>query len=147
MSFSWEKILAPDEVIKREFSISTKFANIVLVLTTFASLIVSYSVLPAGFLLFLLGLLYWYYLTHSKHYAFTSKRILIVDAFLSLSTQSIDYVNITDIQAEQSFIEKMIGIGSFTINTASTHAQQTKLPWVDNPQEIKKQLDEIRDKK
>ena len=145
MNFSWEKILSSDEVVKKEFSISNKFATIILVITIFAAALVAFSVPLIGILIALLGFFYWFYLTRAKHYAFTTKRVVIVDSFLSLSTLSVDYDKITDVQVEQSFVEQLIGIGTFVVNTASTHAPQAKLPFVDNPAQLKQALDEIRD--
>lgn len=147
MQFNWKKTLSPGEEIRREFGISKTYSTAVLILTVLIAVLTWSSSIFAGTTVIILGLVYWIYITHSKHYAFTNKRIVLVDFFLGLSTISIDYNQITDIQIEQSFVEQILGFGTFIVNTSSTHTPQTKLPFVSSPSELKQTLDQIRDVK
>jgi uncharacterized membrane protein YdbT with pleckstrin-like domain len=144
MKFDWKKILSPDEKIQKEFGISKIYYNTILALSLILAAITVTASLFAGVLLALLGLVYWFYLKSAKHYAFTNKRIVLVDAFAGMSANSIDYNQITDIQFEQSFAEQILGIGTFNINTAGTHSPLTSLTFIDNPQNLKQKLDQIR---
>ena len=92
-----------------------------------------------------MGLLYWFYLKKSKHYAFTNKRVILVDSFIGGNVISIDYNQITDIEITQSAIDQGGRWGTITINTAGTHAPEVNLSFIENPQAIKQSLDEIRD--
>lgn len=147
MQFDWKKTLSPGEVIKREFGISKTYSTIILVLTVLVAVLTWSSSVFASIAVTLLGLVYWIYITRSKHYAFTNKRIVLVDFFLGVSAISIDYYQITDIQIDQSFIEQILGFGTFIVNTSSTHTPQTRLSFITSPSELKQTLDQIRDSK
>ena len=111
----------------------------------FAGWLLRIKVIYIGILIFLLGGVYWLYLKNAKHYAFTNKRIVLVDSFLGMSSISIDYNQITDIEVEQSYVDQLGGWGNLIINTAGTHSPEVRLSFIDNPEEIKKQLDTIRE--
>ena len=145
MNFNWSKILSGDESLQKEFSISSRYRNIVLSLSAAASLLILFFNIFAAIFVFLLGLLYWFYLKKAKHYGFTSKRIILVDSFLGENITSIDYTQITDIEIVQSFLDQAAGWGTLTINTAGTHVPEVNLAFIDNPQGIKQALDQIRD--
>lgn len=147
MNFSWDKILSPGEIVRKEFAISKRFSIMVLTISVLAAIVVALSSLFAGFGIFLLGFLYYLYLRVAKHYAFTSKRIILVDSFLGTNVTSIDYDQITDVEIVVSFAEQIAGWGTFTINTAGTHSPKISLSFIDNPQALKQSLDEIRDQK
>lgn len=147
MHFTWENILAPEEVLKKEFTISKRYRMIILAGAILLGLaaIISTSSLLIGITIFLLGIIYWIYITKAKHYAFTNKRIILVDFFIGITTISIDYDKITDIEIEQSFVEQIGGWGTIILNTAGTNSPQFILPFIDNPAVLKKELDGIRD--
>jgi len=145
MNFNWSKTLAADESLQKEFSISTRYRNILFSLSTVASLIILFFNIFVAIFIFLLGLLYWFYLKKAKHYGFTNKRIILVDSFLGQSITSIDYNQITDIEIEQSFLDQTLGWGTLIVNTAGTHVPEINLTFIDNPQSIKQALDQIRD--
>ena len=145
MNFSWSKILSTDESLQKEFSISRRYCNILFSFSTVASLLILFFNIFVAIFVFLLGLLYWFYLTKAKHYGFTNKRIVIVDSFLGESITSIDYSQITDIEIEQTFLDQAAGWGTLIINTAGTHVPEINLTFIDNPQSLKQALDQIRD--
>ena len=146
MSYHWEKILAPDEVLQKEFSISPYYRRASLALVLLCSIILFSQIFYIGILVIFLGWLYWLYLTKAKHYAFTNKRIILVESFWGTSITSIDYAQITDIEIEQSAIDQMGRWGTLIINTAGTYAPEVHLQFIDNPEGIKQELDTIRDK-
>ncbi len=147
MKFNWKKILSPKESVQKEFGISNGYCAIIIIISLLAALVASSqsSPLAVTVFIFLLGLCYSLYLKKSRHYAFTDKRIIIVDSFVGTNITSIDYSQITDIEIDQSFIDQIAGWGNLTINTAGTHTPQITLSFIDNPQSLKQALDQIRD--
>lgn len=145
MQFSWVNNLAQDESILKEFTISgtyQKFILIATILVSIASFFISWYV---GLAILGLGLIYWYYEKSSKHYAFTNKRVILIESLIGTSIVSIDYNQITDIEIEQSFVDQFGGWGTIIINTAGTHVPEVRLTFIDNPQGTKQDLDQIRD--
>src|SRR5438874_646513 len=102
MNFQWNTVLAPDETIQKEFTISERYRNAVVALTIVVAVVVGTAVWYVGILTLLIGILYWYYLKKAKHYAFTDKRAVLVESFIGMSVTSIDYNQITDIEVTQS---------------------------------------------
>lgn len=147
MNFEWSKILSQEEELKKEFTISKQFRQIVLITIVIGSITVCFFSLYAGILIFILGLVYWLYLTKSKHYGLTSRRIVLVDSFIGSSIVSIDYNQITDIEIEQSFVDQLGGWGTLVINTAGTHVPEIRLTFINAVQEVKTTIDQIRDQK
>jgi uncharacterized membrane protein YdbT with pleckstrin-like domain len=147
MNYQWDKILAPEETVQREFGISQRYRKIVLVGDVILTIIIFTQSLLPGLVVFLLGLLYWWYMSVAKHYAFTNKRVILVESFITKNIVSIDYGQITDIEIDQNAFDQMGGWGTISINTAGTHAPEINLAFIDNPQSIKQSLDQIRDKK
>jgi uncharacterized membrane protein YdbT with pleckstrin-like domain len=145
MNFNWNKYLAKDEVIKREFSISPRFQAASLLLCIVAAISILFFNIFMAIFVFLMGLLYWYYLKKAKHYGFTNKRIILVDSFIGETVTSIDYHQITDIEITQSAFDQAAKWGTLTINTAGTHVPEVNISFIENPQGIKQNLDEIRD--
>lgn len=145
MPYNWEKIIAPEEKIQKDFSISARYKKAILIATVVVSVILCIVVIYVGIAIFLLGLLYWYYLTKAKHYAFTSKRIILVDSFLGTNITSIDYMQISNIEIDQSALDMLGNWGTIFIDTAGTNSPKYSLMFIDNPTDIKQQLDTIRD--
>ncbi len=145
MRFAWTTILAPQEQLLKEFSISSTYQKAILVVTVLVSIASFFITWYVGIALLVLGCIYWYYIKNSKHYAFTDKRIILVESFMGTSIISIDYNQITDIEIEQSFFDQFGGWGTLIINTAGTNAPEIQLPFIDNPQAMKQNLDQIRD--
>jgi uncharacterized membrane protein YdbT with pleckstrin-like domain len=86
-------------------------------------------------------------LKKAKHYAFTNKKVYLVDSFVGTNIASIDYTQITDIEIDQSLIDQLGGWGTLVVNTAGTHAPEMNISYVDNPQGLKQTLDHIRSSK
>jgi len=147
MSFQWNTILAPEEVVQRDFTISLQYRNIVVGFILIAGIVVFFQSFYIGIVIVLLGGLYWLYLSNAKHYAFTDKRVVLVDSFFGKSVVSIDYKQITDIEVYQSAMDQLGGWGTLVINTAGTHVPEVRISFLANVDAVKQQLDEIRDKK
>ncbi len=147
MNFDWKKIIDPEEVIQKEFTISSRYRNAVSAVIVVIALFTMFVSWYIGILVVLLGALYWYYLKNSKHYAFTNKRMVLVDSLPGMSVVSIDYSQITDIEMEQNVFDQIGGWGTLIINTAGTHVPEVNLSYIENVQAIKQQLDEMRDGK
>jgi membrane protein YdbS with pleckstrin-like domain len=147
MDFNWGGVVSPEEKILREFTISKRYYNTVLGLALIISCMTMVANIFAGAVILILGILYWYYLKRAKHYAFTDKRIIMIDSFVGMSATSVDYSQITDIEIDQSPVDQMLGWGNLVINTAGTHAPIISLPFLENPMTLKQELDKIRDTK
>src|SRR5258706_1682993 len=122
MHYDWSKIISPDETIEKEFGVSPFYLMCVLVFCIILAVISGLVGFYGGIGIFLLGLLYWFYLKKAKHYAFTKKRVILVDAFLGINITSVDYSQITDITVEQSVIDLVGKWGTIGINTAGRHS-------------------------
>ncbi len=156
----WKKVLGKDEHVEHEFSISDKYRKICLI-----AWIVFWVVIWGGWLflllkvrnpfaififilIFFIGLFYYgFYLKAANAYAFTNKRILIHKGWLSTKLTSIDYSKITDVHTKEPFLDKVImHVGSITINTAGTSLFEVVLQHIEQPYELKKKLDALKDK-
>ncbi len=145
MNYDWTKILAPDETLEKEFGVSPFYIQCVFILAIVVAVIVMFGQVFAGIFVLLLGVLYCYYLKKAKHYAFTKKRMILVDSFLGENITSVDYTQITDVTVEQSLFDELGKWGTIIINTAGTNASSMRLSFIANPQDVKKTLDMIRD--
>lgn len=144
MKFTWNSILASDEKIQKEFGVSNAYVISILILTIIVSVIVAYQYIPAGLFLFVLGAFYSFYIKKAKHFAFTNKKIYLVESFIGTSIATIDFAQITDIEIDQSFIDSMGGWGTLIVNSAGTHAPLMSISPVDNPQALRQTLDKIK---
>ncbi len=144
----WQKVLNHHEEIKYEFTIGKRYTNIGAINTIIISLGLMLIFFPLGILLLIIGLFYnLFYLKRAKAYAFTTKRIVVHYGWLSTSTISVDYDKITDVRVNESIIEKVLAkTGDLSINTAGTSNVEIVLAHIDEPYEIKKKLDELKNK-
>ena len=149
----WNKILSPGEEIKFEFSLGPRYISLAKnffislgVLSFFLFKITSiFFIFSMALIIF--GLFWGWYLKRANNFAFTQNRILILRGWLSTHLTSVDYDKITDVRVEQPFFDKVaFKTGRLIINTAGTHFPEIVLVNIENPYEIKKKLDEIREK-
>jgi membrane protein YdbS with pleckstrin-like domain len=142
----WDKVLGKDEKIEYSFSIGQNYIKLGLICWGILSLPLLFA---AGFgvVTFLIALFYYgFYLKKANVYAFTNKRILIHKGWLSTNTTSVDYSKITDIHVREPFLDKiMTKTGVIAINTAGSSNLEILLQHVENPYEVKKILDGLRD--
>lgn len=141
----WAKVLSSDEEAKYEFGISGNYIRFVLIIWGIISVMFLFA-MGLGIIIFLIAYFYYsFYLRASNAYAFTNKRVLIHNGWLSTSLKSIDYGKITDIKIDEGFFERIFyKTGSITINTAGTGLAEVILRHIDRPYEVKKQLEKIK---
>lgn len=155
----WETIISPGEEIKLEFSLGKRYIDFIRypwlslgILLLVLSGILRHPLflifgLSLGLIFIIFGLFSSWYLKRANNYALTNRRILILRGWLSTNLVSIDYDKITDIRVEQKFLDKLaLQTGSLIIDTAGTGFEEVILNNIENPYEIKKKLDEIREK-
>lgn len=143
----WNKTLSADEKVEVEFSIGDRYRNFKLIIWGIISFPFLF-IFGMGIIIFLIALFYFgYYLKVANAYAFTNKRVLIHRGWLSTHTISVDYSKITDVHVSESFLDRIIThTGNIIINTAGTNFAEIILRNVKSPYEIKKQLDNLKDK-
>lgn len=142
----WNKTLSKDEKVEFEFSIGKRYLKLGLIVWGILSFFLLFWH-GMGILSFLIALFYYgFYLKEANAYALTNKRVLIHCGWLSTNTTSIDYSKITDIHIQEPFLDKIIThTGHIAINTAGSGNLEVILQHVENPYEIKKKLDELKD--
>ena len=143
----WAKTLAAGEKVEFEFSIGDRFRKSELAIWAFIGLI-TLVVGGLGIVVFLIALFkYGFYVKVANAYALTNKRMLIHRGWLSTHTTSVDYSKITDVHVIEPFLERLIShYGNLIVNTAGTTLHEVILKHVEMPYEIKKKLDELKDK-
>ena len=141
----WEKVLAEDEKVIYEFSISNKYINFSLIFFLLFSIILSFVLIGIPLLIYVL-FYYLFYIKVANAYAFTNKRILIHQGWLSTKLTSIDYYQITDTYVLEPFLARIFTkSGHLVVNTAGTSLFEVYLRYVDYPYEVKKKLDLLKD--
>lgn len=143
MNYNWDNYLSAGEKVEMDFGVSNIYAGGVLIIITAIGIILTYTNLFVGIGVFLLGIIYWAYLTRGKRYALTNKRLIVTDVFLSKHVVNVTYKNITDITVDQNAIDLMGGWGTIVINTAGSDFPEAVLQNVNNPQKIKSKIDEL----
>lgn len=143
----WDKTLSDNEKVEFEFSIGKRYIKMCLIIWGIISFPLLFS-FGLGIIVFLFALFYYvYYLRVSNVYAFSNKRVLIHRGWLSTHTTSIDYQKITDVHIREPFFDRVIShTGSIAINTAGSGNLEVILRNIENPYEVKKQLDRLKDK-
>jgi len=141
----WQKILMPREKIIYEFSIGEGFRRLGLVVGIVIGIITA-PLYGLGVIIILASIFYFgWYLKIANIYAFTNKRILIYQGWLSTHLTSVDYNKITDIKVKEPLFDKILaGDGSLIINTAGSDLPEITLFHISQPYEKKKKLDKIR---
>ena len=102
MNYNWSTIITPDESVQKEFAISQKYLKFVMIAVIILSVLLMFVQVYTGILILFLGGIYCLYLYKAKHYAFTNRRVILVDSFLGKTIISIDYSQITDTEMEQN---------------------------------------------
>lgn len=143
MNYQWDKLLTPEEKLLKEFTISSRYRNIIVTLIAIGGIIISFQNILSGILFFVLDAIYWWYLKTAKHYAFTNKRVILVESFINKNIISIYFNQLTDMQIDQNIFDQLGGWGTITFDTAGTHVPEIQLTLIDDPQAVKKTLDQI----
>lgn len=147
-------MLGEGERIECEFSLSPRYLNFNLLTWSvigFVVLFLGFIFLPlyfVGVAIFIAGFFHFgLYLRWANMFAFTNKRILIHRGWLSTSMMSIDYSQVTEVEARQGFIEKlMYHSGTLMINTAGSSDQEAVITNIPDPYTLKQQLTDLMEK-
>ena len=89
---------------------------------------------------------HFYYLKISNQYFFTNRRIIIKKGWLSYRTSTIHYNRITDATVSQDIIDRIIGIGTVSISTAGQEGYKLILAHIEKPNELKRELYNLKEK-
>lgn len=143
----WDKVLSTGEELKYEFSVGENYIKTYLVVWGVISVLLLFAA-GLGILTFIIAYVYYkIYLPKAHIYGFSNKRVLIHTGWLSTSMTSVDYNKITDVYVTETFLDKQLThTGHIAINTAGSSGKEIVLHHVASPYEIKKKLDELRDK-
>ena len=143
----WVKFLNPAEEIKYEFTLGKEYLKVGLISGCIVGFLFLFLFFLFGISIILISVFYYgWYLKNANKYAFTDKRVLIYKGWLSTKLTSIDYDKITDIEVREPFLDKQAyKTGILSINTAGTTLREVVLRYIENPYEVKKKLDELRD--
>lgn len=138
------KILSKNEEVLYDFSLGNRFINISFAITLILGIIT--IPLVVGIFIILLAIFSRFYQKESNKYFFTNKRIIIMKGWLSTKTTSIDYDKITDVRISEPFFERLFyKTGDLIINTAGSSRDEISLKRIENPYEVKKTLEDIKD--
>ena len=142
----WEKVLSNGERVEYEFSIGDRFIKYGLIMYGIICVLLAFLG-GFGIFLFLFILCAFMYMKKANAYALTNKRVLIHRGLLSTKTISVDYHKITDVLVSEPFMDRILThSGHIAIDTAGTGGEEIVLKHVEKPYEIKKKLDELKDK-
>lgn len=142
----WSKVLGDNEKIEHQFSIGDDYVKFGIIAWGVISFFLLFLVGIGIFVFAIAWFYYKFYLKRANAYAFTNKRVLIHRGWLSTHTISIDYPKITDIHITEPFIDRLVThTGDIGIITAGTTSDQVILEHIENPYEIKKKLDFLKD--
>jgi uncharacterized membrane protein YdbT with pleckstrin-like domain len=143
----WDKVLSTGEELKYEFSVGENYIKTYIIVWGVISVLLLFLA-GLGILTFIIAYVYYkIYLPKAHIYGFSNKRVLIHRGWLSTSMTSVDYNKITDVYVTETFLDKQLThTGHIAINTAGSNGKEIVLHHVASPYEIKKKLDELRDK-
>jgi len=136
----WEKVLSKGETLEYEFSISDKSIKGSLI----GSIIIGIPLLflwGLGIIVIAMGIFTFFTAKKFNNYALTNKRILIHSGWIATKLTSVDYNKITDISVTESAVTHL---GKIFINTAGSMGHEIILKNIQNPYEIKKKIDELK---
>ena len=157
----WEKVLSTDEKVEYEFTVSARYRKTGLII---------WSIISAWFLILFIVLLvavkspwalltgcvyllpfigvfnYGFYKKAANAYAFTNKRVLMHRGLFSTHMISVDYNKITEVRVSEPFFGRIFfKMGTISICTAGTSSIDIFMKHIQNPYEIKKRLDHLKD--
>lgn len=143
----WDKTLNSDEKVEFEFSIGQRYLKVQLIIWGIVS-VPLLLIFGLGIIVFSIALFnYFFYQKTANVYVLTNKRILIHKGWLSTNTTSVEYQKITDIHVREPFFDRVIShSGAIAINTAGSGSLEIVLKNIESPYNVKKRIDELKDK-
>ena len=144
----WQKILKPEEKVIKEFSLGRKYILMIQTIDGLLGLLFLPFAWFFSVILFLAIPLISWYLRKANAYCFSNKRVLVHRGWLTTHLISVDFDKITDVNVREPFFERIfLNTGELKINTAGTGFQEIILTHIEEPYELKKTLDGIRETK
>lgn len=143
--YNWENDINQGENVVLSFGTSEKYIKVSIALSIVLGLLLMYP-FGEGIIIILGGLFFFgYHERRANNYALTNKRLIIHQGLIHKTTTSIEYSQITDIIISEPFFDRvMTGSGIISINTAGSSVTEVRLKHVENPQEIKKKIFELK---
>lgn len=150
----WQKVLKEGEEIRFEFGLGERYIRISSLLWALFFLLLGSLALQGavflGIFVFAFALIFVYlrlwFLRRFFVYGFSDQRVLVHRGWLATSLQVVDYNKITDVTVGQTLLERyLFKSGTLTINTAGSDEPEVVLSRIDNPYDIKKKLDRIKE--
>jgi len=96
------------------------------------------AVLATGFLIA------WKLRTLGEGMILTNKRIVDREGFFRRETSEIRYSDIKNVQIRQSFMQRLLGVGTIAISTAAEHEDEVAMDDVPRPDEVARIVDLYR---
>lgn len=142
----WQRTLNENEPILYEFSVGQGYLRLGFLAWCFVGALLI-PLFGLGFLVIAVGLFYfYYYLPVANAYAFTDRRIVIRTGWLSTALTSVDYDKITDLSVSEPLFDRLVSrTGHVLIDTAGTDYKEVMLLHVQDPYDVRKRLDTLRD--
>lgn len=89
-------------------------------------------------------LVVWKVLTLTEGLRITTKRTVDEQGILSKRTSEVLHDDIRNIQINQSFLQRVLGVGSIAISSAADSGQEIFMSAVKNPEQVKRVIDLYR---
>lgn len=117
----WKALVAPALVVI--LSVAMVVAALVLLPSGEVGTIATYVVAGLGLLLVLRYGLWPFLVWRTTHYLFTNERVLVQHGVLARERRDIPLSRINDHSMSQSFLERLLGCGTLTIESAGERGQ------------------------
>lgn len=88
--------------------------------------------------------LYYLYLRYGMSYELTSQRLVHKVGILSQTTNRIEVIDIDDVSTYQTFIERLLGVGTIKILSTDTSHPMLILRGIDEAKRISTMIDNVR---
>lgn len=81
-------------------------------------------------------------LTHTR-YTVKSDRVEIIDNYLDKGKDTASFDNITDVEMEKPFTQRIFGTGNVLLNTAGSDNKEIRIEFVENPETLQEELSKL----
>ncbi|WP_425615753.1 PH domain-containing protein [Anatilimnocola sp. NA78] len=88
--------------------------------------------------------LYYLYLRYGMSYELTSQRLMHKVGIFSQSTNRIEVIDVDDVSYHQTFIERMLGVGTIKILSSDTSDPMLVIRGIDDVKRIANMIDNVR---
>jgi len=88
--------------------------------------------------------LYYFYLRYGMAYELTSQRLIHRVGILSQTTNRIEVIDVDDVSFHQSFIERLLGVGTIRILSSDTSDPMLVIRGIDDVKRISNMIDNVR---